>query len=61
MEKLKALEMIWIVINHDGKYAGRPCTSWEEARELAAQEEGRRIFNLDPNMEDVTESEDGLI
>lgn len=61
MEELKALDMIWIVINPNGTYAGVPCVSWEEARELAAQREGRRIFNLDPNEEDVTENENGLI
>ena len=61
MEELKALDMIWIVINPDGTYAGIPCLTWEEARELASQKEGRRIFNLDPNEEDVTENENGLI
>ena len=61
MEELKALDMIYVVINPDGTYAGAPCLTWEEARELAAQREGRRIFNLDPNEEDVTESENGLI
>ena len=61
MEELKALNMIWIVINSDGTYAGTPCLTWEEARELVAQKEGRRAFNLDPNEEDVTENKDGLI
>lgn len=53
--------MIWIVINPDGTYAGVPCLTWEEARELVAQKKGRRVFNLDPNEEDVTENENGLI
>ena len=53
--------MIWIVINPDSTYAGVPCLSWEEARELAAQKEGRRIFNVDPNEEDVTDHPNGLI
>ena len=34
------------VINPDGTYAGVPCTSEEEARELAAQREGRVIVEL---------------
>lgn len=61
MEELKICNMIWIVINPDGTYAGVPCLTWEEARDLAAQREGRRIFNLDPDEEDVTESNNGLI
>ena len=61
MEELKTKNMIWIVINLDGTYAGVPCITWEEARELVAQKEGRRVFNIDPNMEDVTESKDGML
>ena len=34
------------VINPDGTFAGVPCTSEEEARELAAQKEGRVIVEL---------------
>jgi hypothetical protein len=36
----------YVVINPDGTYAGVPCTSEEEARELAAQKEGRIIVEL---------------
>lgn len=36
----------YAVINPDGTYAGVPCTSEEEARELAAQKEGRVIAEL---------------
>ena len=61
MEELKALNMIWIVINPDGTYAGVSCLTWEEAKELVAQKEGRRVFNIDPIMEDVTESKDGML
>lgn len=61
MEDLKELDMIWVVINSNGTYAGKPCISWEEAQELAAQCKGRRIFILNPSEEDVTESENGLI
>lgn len=51
---------LYAVINEDGSYAGKPCTSYEEARELAAQVEGRRIFMLqydNSNFED--DYEDG--
>ena len=36
----------YAVINPDGTYAGVPCTSEEEARELAAQKDGRIIVEL---------------
>ncbi len=36
----------YAVINPDGTYAGVFCTSEDEARELAAQKEGRVIFKL---------------
>lgn len=36
----------YAVINPDGSFAGVPCTSEEEARELAAQKEGRIIVEL---------------
>jgi hypothetical protein len=36
----------YAVINPDGTYAGAPCTSEEEARELAAQREGRIVVEL---------------
>ena len=34
MEELKALNMIWIVINPDGTYAGTPCFTWEKRESL---------------------------
>jgi hypothetical protein len=36
----------YAVINPDGTYAGVPCTSYEEAKELAAQKEGRVVVEL---------------
>lgn len=36
----------YAVINPDGTYAGVPCTSAEEARELAAQKDGRVVAEL---------------
>lgn len=38
----------YVVLNPDGTYAGVPCESYEEARELAAQVEGRGIYELSP-------------
>lgn len=37
----------YAVINSDGTYAGVPCTSEEEAKDLAAQQEGRIIVKLE--------------
>lgn len=37
---------LWAVVKNNGEYAGVPCTSYEEARDLAAQHEGARIFFL---------------
>lgn len=44
MRDFEWTDPIWIVIKDDGKFAGSPCLSWEEARELAAQHEGSKIF-----------------
>ena len=38
--------MKYAVIKPNGEYAGVPCESVDEARELAAQEEGRVVFKL---------------
>ena len=43
------------VINPDGTYAGVPCTSEEEARELANQKDGRVIAELDAIDESLEE------
>lgn len=45
----------YAVINPDGTYAGVPCTSEEEARELAAQKEGRVIVELGKLVETLKE------
>lgn len=46
------------VINANGTYAGMPCVTYEEARELAAQCEGRRIFEIWVEDDDPDEDED---
>lgn len=44
--KVNGENLSYAVINPDGTYAGAPCTSEEEARELAAQKEGRVVVKL---------------
>jgi hypothetical protein len=39
--------LLYAVINADGTYAGVPCTSAEEAKELASQQKGRIIVKLE--------------
>lgn len=39
-------DAIWAVIKDDGSFAGRPCLSYEEARELSNQHEKSHIFLL---------------
>lgn len=36
----------WAVVKEDGTFAGVPCASYGEARDLAAQHEGAKIFFL---------------
>ena len=36
----------YVVINKDGTYVGLPCLRYEEARELANQQEDRQIFKI---------------
>lgn len=46
---------LWAVVKEDGTFAGVPCTSYEEACDLAAQHEGAKIFFLayEPDEEDA--------
>lgn len=44
--KVDTSAMKYAVVKPNGEYAGVPCESIDEARELAAQEEGRVIFKL---------------
>ena len=44
----------YVVINPDGTYAGVLCQSWEEARELAGQKEGRVIGEVQPIVSNLT-------
>ena len=37
----------WAVIKADGTYAGIPCTSYEEAKELSVQHEESIIYRME--------------
>lgn len=37
---------LWCVVKQDGSFAGKPCVTLEEARELQAQHEESKIFEL---------------
>lgn len=41
------VDLLWAVIKADGTYAGAPCFSWEEARELSNQHKGSKIFIME--------------
>jgi hypothetical protein len=49
----------YAVINPDGTYAGVPCTSYEEARELVAGKDGRVMVELGEPIE-LNELEEGI-
>lgn len=50
---------LWAVVNPDGTFAGVPCLSWEEARELRNAAEGRWIYVMysDPDGDAVWEDD----
>lgn len=50
----------WAVVKADGTFAGVPCASIGEARDLAAQHEGAKIFFLayEPDEDDSDEGFD---
>ena len=41
------VDLLWAVIKADGTYAGAPCLSQEEARELSNQHKGSKIFIME--------------
>lgn len=51
---------VWCVVKADGTFAGVPCLSWGEARELSAQHEYSWIYAMcaDPNGEVTLEDDD---
>lgn len=46
---------LWAVVKADGTFAGVPCTSCEEARELANQHEGSHVYGLCIDFDDDVE------
>ena len=46
MRDFNWLDNLWCVVKDDGRYAGVPCLSYEEARELANQHEGSVIMEM---------------
>lgn len=47
---------LWCVVIENGNFAGTPCLSYGEARDLAAQHDGAQIFRL-THEDDVEGSE----
>lgn len=46
MKNFDWTDVRWAVVKGDGTFAGVPCASYGEARDLAAQHEGAKIFFL---------------
>ena len=53
---------VWAVVKNNGEYAGVACAGYEEARELAAQHKGARIFFLayEPDEDDESGEPDNI-
>jgi hypothetical protein len=49
---------LYAVVKEDGSFAGVPCTSLEEARELSAQHEGSKIFLMQYDNENFCDYDD---
>lgn len=55
---------LYAVIKEDGTFAGVPCRTLEEARDLASQHDGSKIFLMqydNCNFEDDFEDDEGWI
>lgn len=48
MRDFKWTDELWCVVKNDGSFAGAPCLSWEEVRELQAQHENSQMYLLKP-------------
>ena len=51
---------LWCVVNDDGSFAGSPCLSWEEARELSAYHDGSRIYEMNLDKDQIHNDEEDL-
>lgn len=49
---------LYAVVKEDGSFAGVPCTSLEEARELSTQHEGSKIFLMQYDNENFCDYDD---
>lgn len=58
-EAVDMSKMKYAVIKPNGEYAGVPCESIDEARDMAAQEEGRVVFKLSKVLFGESYDEDG--
>lgn len=58
-EAVDMSKMKYAVIKPNGEYAGVPCESVDEARDMAAQEEGRVVFKLSKVLFGESYDEDG--
>lgn len=58
-EDIDMSKMKYAVIKPNGEYAGVPCESVDEARDMAAQEEGRVVFKLSKVLFGESYDEDG--
>jgi hypothetical protein len=56
-------DKLYAVIKEDGSFAGRPCVSLDEAKELSNQHEGSKIYLLQyhySNFEDDVDEPDNI-
>lgn len=51
---------LWCVVNDNGSFAGSPCLSWEEARELSAYHDGSRIYEMNLDKDQIHNDEEDL-
>lgn len=47
---------LWAVVKDNGDFAGNPCLSWEEAREISANHEGSKIYEMALDRDQINES-----
>lgn len=62
MRDFSYAQEVWAVVKVDGTFAGVPCLSWDEARELSAQHEDSWIYAMcpDPDGKVILEDDETL-
>ena len=58
MKNFDWTDVRWAVVKGDGTFAGVPCASYGEARDLAAQHEGAKIFFLAYEPDELNEDDE---